>query len=122
MKNNRLKQITKIIKAVADENRIRIICLLKFKKDLCVCEIKSIIGLAQPTISSHLKLLENAGLIESYKDGLWVNYNIAGDIDFFSSQFIQELYMSLANDRQIKADEENAKKISRDMICKKKAC
>jgi len=122
MKNYQLKQITKIIKALADENRIRIICLLKFKKDLCVCEITSIIGLAQPTISSHLKLLENAELIESYKDGLWVNYNIAGDIDSFSGQFIQALYKNLENDKQIKTDKENAKKINRDTICKKKAC
>jgi len=122
MKEQRLKQTTRIIKALADESRIRIICLLKFKKDLCVCEITSIIGLAQPTISSHLKLLENAGLIESYKDGLWVNYNIAGNIDSFSGQFIQALYKNLGNDRQIKTDEENAKKINRDAICRKKAC
>ncbi|MBM3700779.1 MAG: winged helix-turn-helix transcriptional regulator [Actinobacteria bacterium] len=122
MSGQDLKQITKIVKALADENRIRIICLLKFKKDLCVCEITSIIGLSQPTISSHLKLLENAGLIESYKDGLWVNYNIAADIDSYSGKFIQTLCKSLGNDRQIKSDEENAKKISRDIICKKKAC
>ena len=71
-----LKNVEKIIKALADKNRLRIICLLLEKKDLCVCEITYIIGLSQPTISSHLRLLENAGLIESSKDGLWVNYNI----------------------------------------------
>ena len=54
MKEQKLKQTTKIAKALADENRIRILCLLKNKKDLCVCEITDIIGLAQPTISSHL--------------------------------------------------------------------
>jgi len=122
MSKQDLKQITKVIKAVADEGRIRILCLLKNKKDLCVCEITEIIGLAQPTISSHLKLLENAGLIESYKDGLWVNYNIAGDIDSFSGQFIQALYKNLENDKQIKIDGQNTKKINRDTICKKKAC
>ncbi len=49
-----------------------------------MCEIKEIIGLAQPTISSHLKLLENAGLIESNKEGLWVNYNISANLDSLS--------------------------------------
>ncbi|MBN1298232.1 MAG: winged helix-turn-helix transcriptional regulator [Actinobacteria bacterium] len=122
MSGQDLKQTTKIIKAVADEGRIRILGLLKYKKDLCVCEITEIIGLAQPTISSHLKLLENAGLIESYKDGLWVNYNIASSLDSFSRQFIEILYKNLRNDKQIKTDEQNAKKINRDMICKKKAC
>jgi len=122
MSEQDLKQTTKIIKAVADEGRIRILCLLKYKKDLCVCEITEIIGLAQPTISSHLKLLENAGLIGSYKNGLWVNYNIARSLDPFSGQFIEMMYKSLINDAQIKKDAENAKKINRDTICKKKAC
>ena len=122
MKEQKLKQTTKIAKALADENRIRILCLLKNKKDLCVCEITEIIGLAQPTISSHLKLLENAGLIESFKDGLWVNYNINSFLDSFSSEFIEVLYKNLKNDKQIKIDEENAKKINRDVICRKKAC
>ncbi len=122
MKEQKLKQTTKIAKALADENRIRILCLLKNKKDLCVCEITDIIGLAQPTISSHLKLLENADLIESFKDGLWVNYNISSSLDSFSSEFIEVLYKNLKNDIQIKIDEENAKKINRDAICRKKAC
>lgn len=122
MKEEKLKQTTKIIKALADENRIRIVCLLKFKKDLCVCELTELIGLAQPTISSHLKLLENAGLIESYKDGLWVNYNIAGSLDSPNSQFVDMLYKNLENDKQIKSDFEKIKKVGRDIICKKKAC
>ena len=122
MKEQKLKQTTKIAKALADENRIRILCLLKNKKDLCVCEITGIIGLAQPTISSHLKLLENADLIESFKDRLWVNYNISSSLDSFSSEFIEVLYKNLKNDKQIKIDEENAKKINRDAICRKKAC
>ena len=122
MKEQKLKQTTKIAKALADENRIRILCLLKNKKDLCVCEITDIIGLAQPTISSHLKLLENAGLIESFKDGLWVNYNINSFLDSFSAEFIEDLYKNLKNDMQIKIDEENSKKINRDTICRKKAC
>jgi len=122
MQGKELKQITKIVKALSDENRIRIVCLLKYKRGLCVCEITEIIGLAQPTISSHLKLLENAGLIESYKDGLWVNYNISSILDSFSAEFIEILYKNLKKDKQIKIDEKKAKNINRDMICKKKTC
>ena len=122
MQGQELKQITKIIKALSDENRLRIVCLLKYKRDLCVCEITEIIGLAQPTISSHLKLLENAGLIESYKNGLWVNYNIVSNLNSFSVEFIETLYKNLRKDKQIKIDEEKAKNINRDMICKKRTC
>jgi len=118
----KLKQKTKIIKALADESRVRIICLLKYKKGLCVCEITKIIGLAQPTISSHLKLLENAGLIESYKDGLWVNYNISSSLEGSSSGFLDALFNDLKNDRQVKTDLEKAKTIDRDKICSKRVC
>ena len=122
MKEQKLKQTTKIIKALADENRIRIVCMLKNKRDLCVCEITEIIGLAQSTISSHLKLLENAGFIESYKDGLWVNYNIVSGLNPFSAELIEMIYKNLKNDKQIKSDFEKIKKVSRDIICKKRAC
>ena len=122
MKNNQLKQTTKTIKALADENRLRIIYLLKQKKDLCVCEITSIIGLAQSTISSHLKLLENAGLIASYKEGLWVNYNIAPGIDKFSEELLVLLYNNSINDKQVKSDFEKVKHTCRESICKKRAC
>jgi len=122
LKEQELKKITKIVKALADENRARIICLLKFKKDLCVCEITKIIGLAQPTISSHLKLLENAGLIESTRDGLWVNYNISSRPDPCCCDLIEMLYKNLCIDRQVKSDFEKIKKTSRDSICKKGVC
>ena len=120
MEDRQLKQITRVIKALSDENRIRMTCLIWSKKDLCVCEITEVIGLAQPTISSHLKLLENAGLVESYKNGLWVNYNVSQNIDSFSSEFIESLYKNLKKDKKIKSDLERIKNIDRDMICRKK--
>jgi len=122
MNENQLKQTAKIIKALADESRLRILCLLENKRDLCVCEITEIIGLAQPTISSHLKKLENADLVESYKDGLWVNYNIVRSPDSFSSEFLETLYKNLRNDKQIKIDMQKAKNINREIICRKKTC
>jgi len=63
-----------------------------------------------------------AGLIESYKDGLWVNYNIAGSLDLFSAEFIETLYRNLENDKQLQSDIEKIKKLDRYTICKKKAC
>ena len=121
MSEHNLKNIEKIIKALADKNRIRIIYLLKAKRKLCVCEITNIIGLSQPTISSHLKLLENAGLIESHKNGLWVNYNINSQLDSFRSRFIEIIYKNLVKDKQIVSDLKKLKNIDRDMICRGKA-
>ena len=119
MSEKNLKNMEKIIKALADERRIRIIYLLKTKKDLCVCEITNIIGLSQSTISSHLKVLENAGLIESHKDGLWVNYNINSQLCFFSREFIEIIYKDLKKDKQIVSDLKKLKNINRNMICRR---
>jgi ArsR family transcriptional regulator len=44
---------------------------------LCVCELQTALGIAQSTTSKHLKILEDAGLVDSSKDGLWVNYRLA---------------------------------------------
>ena len=103
----------------ANKNRLRMIYLLNEKQDLCVCEITDIIGLSQPTISSHLRLLENAGLVESDKDGLWVNYNINSRADPFSRKLVEMICKDLKKDKQIISDLKELKAIDRDKICRK---
>jgi len=119
MSGHNLKEMEKIIKALADKNRLRIIYLLNGKRDICVCEITDIIGLSQPTISSHLRLLENAGLVESNKDGLWVNYNINSQADLFSRRSIERICNDLKKDKQAISDLKKLKAIDRDKICRK---
>ncbi len=114
-----LKNITKILKALADEGRLRIMVLLYYKQGSCVCEIKEVIGLSQPTISSHLKLLETAGLLESEKEGLWVNYRLAQDMENDARALIEQLYCRLKMDGKIKRDMEKIKNINRHNICKR---
>ena len=119
MSGHNLKEMEKIIKALADKNRLRIIYLLNGKRDICVCEITDIIGLSQPTISSHLRLLENAGLVESNKDGLWVNYNINSQAGLFSRRSIERICNDLKKDKQAISDLKKLKVIDRDKICRK---
>jgi ArsR family transcriptional regulator len=111
--------LIEILKASADKNRLRIIYLLNGKRDICVCEITDIIGLSQPTISSHLRLLENAGLVESNKDGLWVNYNINSQAELFSRRSIERICNDLKKDKQAISDLKKLKAIDRDKICRK---
>jgi len=68
------------MKALSDPSRVKIIKMLK-KKELCVCELTAALGLAQSTVSKHLKLLEDAELVESHKEGPWVNYSLAKESD-----------------------------------------
>ena len=70
-----MKGFLKVTKALSDPNRVKIIKMLQ-QRALCVCEIQAALKLAQPTVSKHLKQLEEAGLVDSQKDGLWVNYRL----------------------------------------------
>lgn len=72
-----MRLLIQVMKALSEPSRTRIIKLLQ-RNDLCVCDITKRIGLAQPTVSKHLKQLENAGLVVSRRSGRTVFYRIAG--------------------------------------------
>jgi len=67
---------SKIFKALSDPTRLKIIELLE-KKEICACEFVPLTKKAQPTVSQHLKNLENSGIIKSRKEGKMVIYSIA---------------------------------------------
>ena len=71
-----MKEFIRVMKAASDPTRVKILKMLE-KKTMCVCEIQTGLGTAQSTASKHLKILEDAGLVSSKKDGLWVNYALA---------------------------------------------
>ena len=72
-----MREFLWIVKAIADENRLRILLLLS-KGELCVCQIIAVIGLAPSTVSKHVAILHQAGLVESRKSGRWVYYRLPG--------------------------------------------
>lgn len=69
-----MKEFLKAMKALSEPNRIKILKLLQNERP-CVGELQDALGLAQPTISKHLKILEEAGLVSRTKDGLWGYYH-----------------------------------------------
>ncbi len=71
-----MKAFIKVSKALSDANRIKIVKMLQHKT-MCVCELTAALELAQPTVSKHLKILEDAGLVRSRKDERWVNYYLS---------------------------------------------
>jgi len=72
-----VEDFIQVMKALSDPNRVKLLKSLQVKP-LCVCEIQELLEIAQPTVSKHLKILVNAGLVKSSKDGLWVNYSLTG--------------------------------------------
>jgi len=104
-----------ILKAVSEMNRIRILMML-CKKELCVCEITSILGLNTSTVSSHLSILKNVGLIEDTKNGKWINYNISKKMHSFTNDLLQLIINYFELEEQIKCDIEKLNNIDRYQI------
>jgi DNA-binding transcriptional ArsR family regulator len=71
-----MKEFMSVAKALADENRVRVLMFLH-KGKLCVCQIVEMLGLAPSTVSKHMAILQQAGLVESRKEGRWVYYRLA---------------------------------------------
>jgi ArsR family transcriptional regulator, arsenate/arsenite/antimonite-responsive transcriptional repressor len=67
-----------VFKALGDPVRLRLVSLIGAREggEVCVCDLTSAFDLSQPTISHHLKVLREAGLIDSERRGTWVYYRL----------------------------------------------
>ena len=70
------KQITVIFKALCDENRVQILRILQ-SGELCACHLLEELNLSQPTLSHHMKILCDSGLVVGRKEGKWMHYSIS---------------------------------------------
>ena len=72
------ERIAPLVKALADPVRLRLLSLVASHADseACVCDLNDAFELSQPTISHHLKLLHEAGLLDREKRGVWVYYRV----------------------------------------------
>jgi ArsR family transcriptional regulator len=114
-----MKDFLKVMKALSDPNRVKIVKMLALK-EMCVCELTSALNLAQPTVSSHLKVLEEAGLARSRKDGLWVNYQLAEPAgNPYAGALLAGLKDWLNQDPDIAPLCQRLPEIRREEICKK---
>ena len=112
-----MREFLKITKALSDKTRVRIFKMLQ-RKEMCVCEVRAVLGMAQSTISKHLQILEDAGLVACRKDGLWVNYKIAEDShNIYAERMTQYLAGILDSDPDVIADREKAGRANRLEIC-----
>jgi ArsR family transcriptional regulator, arsenate/arsenite/antimonite-responsive transcriptional repressor len=81
MSQRQAEQIAPLLKALADPARLRLLSLVASHDDgeACVCDLNDAFDLSQPTISHHLKVLHEAGLLERTKRGVWVYYRARDD-------------------------------------------
>ena len=113
-----MKPFLKVMKALSDPNRVKIIKLLQLKY-MCVCELQGALNLAQSTVSKHLKILEEAGLVDYKKEGLWVNYYLAdGKSSPYAANLLGHLQHWLNEYLEVSKLIEKAPFINREDICR----
>jgi len=71
-----MREFMAMAKALADENRVRVVLFLD-RGELCLCQIVEMLGLAPSTVSKHMAVLHQAGLVESRKEGRWIYYRLS---------------------------------------------
>ena len=111
-----LRDFIRTSKALSDETRVRIMSLLTHN-ELCVCQLMEILSMGQSTVSKHLGILKNAGLIEAEKRGTWSFYRLSRDkANRHSSGFIRILSSLPKDDPFMQNDEKELKKVNKKGI------
>jgi len=97
-----MKSFIRVMKALSDPNRVRVLKLLQ-ADELCVCEIQKVLELAQSTTSKHMKILEDAGLVERKRQGTWIIYSLAdGSESEYAAAMLNKLSHWLDVDEELK--------------------
>jgi len=109
-----MRTYLRVMKAVADSARVKILKMLQHR-ELCVCEMQAVLGISQPAVSRHLRLLEDADFVRSQKDGMWSNFRLAtkNECNPYSRVILQTLRSWLEDDPQIEKVLEQVKNVDR---------
>ena len=112
-----MKEFIKVMKALSDPNRVKLLKMLQGRV-MCVCEIQAALEIAQPTVSKHLKILEDAGLVGRAKDGLWGNYSLGdGNRSPYAASLMGNLRHWLDDDPEIRELVGRSEAIRREDLC-----
>jgi ArsR family transcriptional regulator len=107
-----------VFKALSDPNRIRIMKMVTVR-ELCLCELREILGLSSSTVSKHLTILRDAGLLLDSKEGKWVNFRVNADADqHINRSVIALIGGSFNDDEAVRADLKKIRTVDRKKICK----
>ena len=106
-----MREFMAVTKALSDPSRVRILLALR-RRELCVCQITEMFGFAPSTVSKHLSILFQAGLVESRKDGRWIYYKLPGrTAPVEVREAIDWVKKSLADNPHVLEDNKQLKKI-----------
>lgn len=120
-----MREFMAITKSLSDPNRVRILLSLR-RGELCVCQITELFGLATSTVSKHLSILNQAGLILSRKTERWVYYRLPDrTAPLAVREALDWVYNSLAKAEEAATDAAKLKKILKIdpvELCRRRCC
>ena len=107
----------RVFKALSDPNRIRIMKMM-LERELCLCEVREVLNLSNSTVSKHLSILRDAGLVLDSKNGKWVNFRINDKSDQqLVRSAIQMVKASFSDDETVRNDLKKVRSVDRNKIC-----
>jgi DNA-binding transcriptional ArsR family regulator len=119
-----MRDLMAVLKALADENRVRALMALR-PRELCVCQIIELLGLAPSTVSKHMAILKQARLVDSRKQGRWIFYRLAKrEAPAEARKIAATVAQLLADDPQARDDAKRLTqilKIDPEVLCDKYA-
>ena len=119
-----MRELLAVMKALADPSRLRIVAALH-GRELCLCQVVELVGLATSTVSRHVSILEQARLVDARKDGRWTYFRLAGEQGRPEASEAAALVLNtLAQDPQVRADSVRLKrilKINPEKLCRQQS-
>jgi ArsR family transcriptional regulator, arsenate/arsenite/antimonite-responsive transcriptional repressor len=106
----------KLFRAFADRTRLRILRLLT-EGELCVCDLMSVLGSAQPHVSRHLGYLRRAGLVAGRQQGLWRYYSLVKPARGLQRRLIDCAAACLDEIDVLKKDRERLRRLRKSGCC-----
>ena len=101
-------ELVAIAGALSDPTRIRIIAALR-NEELCVCELVDALGISQSSLSSHLQICRQAGVLATRKESRWIYYSLSTHYAPLIERIFSEL-QTVDSDEQVRQDARRLKK------------
>lgn len=112
-------------KALADQTRVRLLMALE-GREVCVCQLIELVGLAPSTVSKHMSILRHARLVESRKEGRWIFYRHPQQCDSpIVAQALEWARRNLAGESTIQEDRKRLDEVLQldpEELCRKQCC
>ncbi len=115
-----MRETLAVMKALADESRLRIVVALE-GRELCLCQLVELLGLATSTVSRHMSILQQARLVDSRKDGRWTYFRLDETSPPEAREAAEFVVRQLKKDGQVRDDSKRLKdilKIDPEQLCR----